>query len=182
MIVSRGWSLTGNVGVPRADRRGHLVLVGECPAPNWNGKPDHIMTGGSFCGIPGTPGQLAKSCGLSYRQYFEVFDRTNVYDQKARAWRRHHRDRARSNADRILDQLCEGREIIVVGRRAAQAFGLEHADFLSSHEIETEFGMVPIHLAPHPSGKNHWWNDPQNRWQAARFLRGIVRRAAPCYA
>lgn len=53
----------------------------------------------------------------------------------------------------------------LVGRRVAIAFGLARLPFLGSHG--------KYHLLPHPSGLNHWWNDPLNEDELWLFVREV---------
>ena len=101
----------------------------------------------------------------------------NVYEERAPGWTNHHCEQAKSQAGRILDEVAEGRELVLLGRRVADAFGIPKAQAcLTSFEIEAQGGHVVVHFAPHPSGRNRFWGDERNRQAAAKFLREIVRR------
>jgi len=60
-----------------------------------------------------------------------------------------------------------GREAVVAcGRGVARALGVK-AGFLEW----TIWRGAPLLVLPHPSGVNHWWNDPENREAAAAALK-----------
>ncbi len=63
--------------------------------------------------------------------------------------------------------------VMLAGRRVARAFRLPAARkreyFETIEECEVLAGY-PVVVVPHPSGLNHWWNDPVNRRLAKGFL------------
>lgn len=61
--------------------------------------------------------------------------------------------------------------IVMLGGRVARAFRLQKAPQFSRIE-----GLdPPTFVMPHPSGVSHWWSCPQNRKQAAEFLKSLAR-------
>lgn len=63
------------------------------------------------------------------------------------------------------------RNVVLVGRRVAAAFGLRELDFLTWGFLGPR---ARVAVLPHPSGVSHWWNDPENVEAAAAFLRDLV--------
>ena len=71
-----------------------------------------------------------------------------------------------------MDEVAEGRPMIVIGRNAARALGIERELDLSTGRLgESDFLLVP-----HPSGMNRIWNDEGFCASAKRALREFVRR------
>lgn len=57
---------------------------------------------------------------------------------------------------------------VFLGYQVAACFGLN-----ADHELLTWYvlpGGEEVAIFPHPSGKNRWWNDPQNVAEAKGFL------------
>jgi hypothetical protein len=83
-----------------------------------------------------------------------------------------------------------GREVVLLGRRVARAFGRglsPHFDQLHPSEyFSSVYPTVPdgrggwaracVWLAPHPSGRSRWWNDPANRSRAVAFFSRLLGR------
>lgn len=63
-----------------------------------------------------------------------------------------------------------GGEVVLLGRHVARAFGAQGAPFLEWFDLRGAWAAV----VPHPSGVNHWWNDPANTNRAAVFLAGLL--------
>lgn len=58
------------------------------------------------------------------------------------------------------------RVVILCGRAAAAAFGLGDAPFLEWRDVD----RAAVVVVPHPSGRNRWWNEEENRAAAERVL------------
>lgn len=96
-------------------------------------------------------------------------------------------DKARIAARKMLASgLLHNRKYIVVfGRMACAAFGLSaDAEWFAEYPIEgyclsCKTSVCPhkptyfLRPAPHPSGLNHWWNEPANRKLAEDFFREV---------
>lgn len=81
--------------------------------------------------------------------------------------------RAAAMAITCSDAFFEAQSVVFVGFRVAAAFG--------RHELKPcrwapgwLMGQRAA-LLPHPSGINTWYNDPDNKAAAARFMRKIWR-------
>lgn len=61
--------------------------------------------------------------------------------------------------------------ILLLGRRVARVFGLDHLGALGT----AQRGLGPrVQLMPHPSWRNRWWNDPDHVEEAMMILKGKV--------
>jgi len=106
--------------------------------------------------------------GTTRSQYLDAFERRNLL--RAREWSSR---MAREAADGILPQLV-GRLVVVLGRDVRSALGLSPAEPLSINEEHVIGGGPGFDLRwlafPHPSGRNRWFNDPENYLEACRVL------------
>lgn len=65
--------------------------------------------------------------------------------------------------------------VILCGRRVASAFGLAApGEWLTWRR----HGRMHLGLLPHPSGVVRWWNEPENREAARRFMSSAQSLAA----
>ena len=86
---------------------------------------------------------------------------------------------ARERAAALVPRLS-GRRVLLLGSNVAGAFGFFDRPALRWQTFyhfdgETHRRVGPTALLPHPSGVNLWWNDPENRGRAARFMRALAR-------
>lgn len=81
---------------------------------------------------------------------------------------------ARAQALAISDTWVSGDRIVLCGRNVARSFGWTSLPYLSWERGPFD---IAISVFPHPSGLNRWWNDLDNRVEAAMFLRDLVRRS-----
>lgn len=61
---------------------------------------------------------------------------------------------------------------LVIGTRAAAAFGIRRQDYEYLEWFEHRGRLVAV--CPHPSGIVLWWNDPANVVRAGRFFREMI--------
>lgn len=149
-------------------RRSRPLLVGQAPGPRT--RPDYPLYP-----YPSTSagGRLMGLMGLELHQYTRMFDRVNVlYTFPGK----HERDdkfpmtKARPAAE-AMRHFLYGREVLLVGRGVAEAFG--HEPSYLEWVLEPWWGYRYAVL-PHPSGRNRWYNEPGNRERAEEFLRAWV--------
>lgn len=139
------------------------LLVGECPG----------RTGGQP--LEGAIGyRLAELAGLTYEEYLERTERTNLFDAHQPTW---DAPAARLQAWSLVAMATAwdpwpGRYIMLLGRRVAVAFGFEDARWMEPRGLSTIWVALP-----HPSGRNRWYNDPENRDKLSAFLRVSLGRA-----
>ncbi len=150
------------------------LLIGQAPGPNT--EPDLPLYP-----MPKTSagGKLLQLTGLTMSVYLAAFDRMNLlYDFPGRSGPRDDRFPRRSArvAARAVIQLLEQRKVIFVGRNVADAFGYTTA-VAPFHDWgycpKFSFSYVCV---PHPSGRNHWYNQKMNRDESAEFWRVFIEQ------
>lgn len=60
--------------------------------------------------------------------------------------------------------------MLLAGKRVASAFGLDEEYLADPVAFPIGGRPVAVHVVPHPSGVNRWWNEPANRERARAFL------------
>lgn len=132
------------------------LLVGEAPNRSGEGKrANTTFTGGRIAQLGGH--DIPRTNLL--REWPGVQGRGSLFPMEL----------ARPAAMRLWRRKPRRIAFVFVGRRVAQAFGWYGAYF--------EWGELRgrrVVTMPHPSGINHWWNDPHNTRTAARFIRSLV--------
>jgi hypothetical protein len=117
--------------------------------------------------------------GTTRRQYLDAFDRANLLH--ARGWDA----RAARAAARLLMPSLAGRFVVVLGTEVRAALGLPLAEPLSicrtvgmgiMGAIEYDLEWLAF---PHPSGRNRWFNQAENRAAAVRVLTDLALGGAP---
>ncbi len=138
-----------------------VLLIG--PAFGRGARPDSVPL------VGGRVGKLLKTLtGLAdLTEVFEPRNLLNYYPGRKGNGDDFHFHEAKKVADN-LD--LKGRVVVLLGRNVARCFGLSKARWFEWHELRG--GLVTV--APHPSGRNRWWNDPANREQAQAFWRELV--------
>lgn len=127
--------------------------------------------------------RLASLCGYqgpnAMLMFALDFERTNVVTLQPE-WR--DKELVRSSVGEIVQRMI-GRRTILLGSRVAAAFDAEHLPVMEwtkavlPNERTIDWSGALIARAPHPSGRSHWWNDPENVAAARRFWSG-ARAAA----
>lgn len=124
---------------------------------------------------------LADLAGISTVAYLRRTRRTNLVETDE-DWS--DRVAVRSGAARVLAEMARHERVVVLGVRSAGALGI--ADWplfdwlpyvvttLDGHPLWTTL----VARAPHPSGRNRWWNDPANVERARAFWRDALGRGA----
>jgi hypothetical protein len=108
--------------------------------------------------------RLADLAGLTLAEYTARTERTNLLPAyPGVVWPS---SRAKPAAERLAPAL-RGRRVILLGQHVARAFGWRRPFFVW---VPQEEGGA-IAAIPHPSSRNLWWNDPEHRAAARRFLR-----------
>jgi len=151
---------------PPSGRHPLAVLVGQDPSPRWSGEPRHLLAGSTFWRLaervlwPGNP--RARSL------YLRTFLRANVVARHVPAAEPWPHDEARAGARAIL-AASKGLPLVLLGRRAADAFGYDDRQIPSLIE-----GGRTL-LLPHPSGRCRQWNDPEAGRRAAELWWTLCR-------
>lgn len=110
--------------------------------------------------------------GTTRRQYLDAFDRRNLL--RAREWNQ----AAAREAAEGLRPLLDGRLVIVLGTQVRTALGLDAVEPLSYNRFMRDtmrrafwFDWIAF---PHPSGRNRWFNDPDNQRAASGVLVDVM--------
>lgn len=107
--------------------------------------------------------------GLTEDQYLEAFDRRNML--VGEDW---NLTAARLAAPKIWES-ARGRRIIMLGAAVADAMRVRNRAPLYWHD----HADVQYALVPHPSGRNRWYNEGDQRSAASRFLADAYLASAP---
>lgn len=163
------------------------VIVGIAPArPGEEGQPLSAIAPQS------TGRKIADMMGVAPKEYMRAFDRINLCPF-ARAsgipvneWK--------PAASNLGASLLRGRRVILLGVNVAQCFGLVIApkhDYLKWWDYPGTsvpgYGLIGWNagsrrppfshaILPHPSGRNRWYNEPENKEAASLFLKAEWER------
>lgn len=141
-----------------------VVVVGEAPSRVMReGDPPLLLA----------RHELASLCGVGLEEFLKVFELRNVLGfwpgrnayGKGDAFPLRE---ARAAAQKM--RFEQGQEVVLLGRRVAQAFHLPQ-------DLEYFASSGRFTLAPHPSKVSRWWNVMSNRIRARQFWRMIHARA-----
>lgn len=111
-------------------------------------------------------------CPVSRQEYIRVFERVNlvVGDWNKRA--------AAEQATRMRAEL-QSRHVVLLGTQVFEAFGhkrvLDQAPYADPNGLS--FGCT-YYQVPHPSGRNIWYNIPENRQRVGRLLSHLYKSYA----
>lgn len=118
----------------------------------------------------------AMSADYSPAKYLRDFARLNLYPGEAAR-----SGKGATSTDRLLARMCmiliaqaKYSGVVLFGKRVQTAFG----DFVT-FDNDTDSKMVnfaTFYALPHPSGRNRWYNVPENRQYAARILESLRDR------
>lgn len=88
--------------------------------------------------------------------------------------------KARASANRILDLCGQDDTVVLLGRKVAAAFGLDHLPPFTSKVIVREDRKLALRyvLLPHPAGRCQGWNEP-GAYELAREMLIAVRPDVP---
>lgn len=73
------------------------------------------------------------------------------------------------NAQNILP-LLEGRRVVLLGSRVAEAFGFNRTDYDYASWFDHPRENILFSVIPHPSGRNHLYNNPEMHEMVRSFL------------
>jgi hypothetical protein len=114
-------------------------------------------------------------CGMSSYQYLKEFDRRNLL---AGEWDISEAIRA---GVAFRNSLLLGSTVVVLGREVWRALGLKPRtepgeSFVGGGGGQRGGKTVRWVYLPHPSGRNMWYNEEENRAYAGRLLADLVER------
>jgi hypothetical protein len=143
------------------------LLVGQAPARSGDGRPFTGASGRRLCSLLDVE---------DYDDLVHLLDLTNlitrVMPKQGRKGDSFDKALGRRSATRIQTKAIEGgrTDIIAAGLAVSMCFGVRNPAFLTTYQS----GVLRIHVLPHPSGINLFWNDQTNVRAASRFLKAIV--------
>jgi len=144
-----------------------LLLVGQ--APSSTSDPKEPFSGPS--GIT-----IRRLMGVAEKDFFRDYDRINVLDfftgkkGKGDAFSKSMVPKERRE---FLMKFVNDRNVVFFGRETARVFGIE-PEFLVPDLFLVDKSCFRGIVAPHPSGINLFWNEPENRRSAKIALRAFV--------
>lgn len=118
-----------------------------------------------------TGGRLATWAGLSPAAFRQRVECVNLFDQIPQRWTN---TAARDRACLLTARCHAAGVVVLLGQRVADAF--EHRARIFEWD---ESGGTRLVQLPHPSGLNHYWNEPAHVALAERFLRRLLRVETP---
>lgn len=148
-----------------------VLIVGEAPS-QWMER-NRVTTP-----LPLARWDLARLAGVSMPQFNELFECVNVLDKWPGRGSNGKNDLFPMELARLAVAKMDivGRRVIFLGRRVESAFRLSPLP-LSLFTWQQTFGEPKLHWAvsPHPSHANRWWNDINNRRDAAIFWGEVAK-------
>lgn len=154
------------------------LLIGQAPGPRTDPEMPLFPVPSTSAG-----GRLQDLMGLRRGQYLEMFERVNLlpYFPGSNSQGDKFPMRPAKLAASVMKPLLVDRTVIMVGRQVAQAFGHE-AEFLEWTELRCRRpshhprcpGLAKVLVIPHPSGRNHWYNNAENKRTAEEVLQKLV--------
>jgi uracil-DNA glycosylase len=152
-----------------------VVMIGQAPSRDTDGAAP-------FSGRSGS--RLAELARLEHARLGDVFELRNVIERwpgsAGRKGDRFPMPVARERAVALAAELT-GRRVVFVGHAVSRAFGVKVGQGALMRWLRVEHLDFDFAVVPHPSGINTWWNDPDNRDAAGRFLSALAEEA-PCAA
>ena len=152
-----------------------IQFVGQAPSQETDGLPPFVGRCGKF---------LAEELmGISQEEMLRDHDFLNVLDRwpgRGVGGDRFPIIEAKAAAKSKLDQV-KGRTVVLLGQNVARAFGIEKFQYMVWYQYHGERNreevLIPLLcVMPHPSGRNRFWNRPENRDKAKKFLRLLAAK------
>lgn len=158
------------------------LIIGQAPSKETVGKlPFSGKSGPRFASLLGVP----------HERLWEAFEVMNLIDyypgppkDGTKRGDAFPRIEARERAAQMKPTLA-GRTVVLVGMNVARAFGWGDLPFFTWQEVELPripkdnggfiASQTRVCVVPHPSGINHFWNNPENVDNARSFMTQIPR-------
>jgi uracil-DNA glycosylase len=150
-----------------------FLVIGQAPGPK-PGKRRRALDSDVPSGL-----RLARLAGVgTLHDHARVVNLLDKFPGKAGKGDAFPIAQARFRAGRM--RFGGARTVIFVGKNVARAFGVNRTAAFFEHFIFWKGGRsFHAWLSPHPSGANHWWNDPANVEKARNFW-STVLEFSPC--
>jgi uracil-DNA glycosylase len=141
------------------------LIIGE--APGKHGDPTKPIEGRIGA-------RLATCCGLSLQEFLDTFDRVNLLEEQPQDNGKgtHFNVKAAAKVAKVIERsLQPGQVVLILGKRAAAAFGLTHIQYFEWFALNHAKSVV----VPHPSGASRWWNTLDNELQMIKFMHTVIK-------
>ena len=150
---------------------GKMFLMGQAP-PHYGGSLYALYPYPKGC----AGYNLCSRMGLGRREYLRLFDRENVLDDFPGADAGGDKFPLSVAKKAVLSKMprLHGRKVLIVGIGTSKAFNLKDPEFLTWGDIELGPFKFEGAIVPHTSGRNRWWNEPENAAKGEAFLRSAV--------
>ena len=102
--------------------------------------------------------------GTSVSRYLRLFERVNLVQGRWNAVT------ARARAQELRPTMS-GRSSVLLGREVWGAFHLPRVEACASVDLHD----AVVYFVPHPSGRNLWYNDGDNRRRVGELLASLAR-------
>ncbi len=155
------------------------LLIGQAPGPRTDPELPLFPVPNTSTG-----GRLKEIMGIRRYEYLRIFERINLLPTFPGQHKRDDKFPIASArlAAAAMRSLLAGRVVILVGRNVARAFGHveefhQWVDWAVRRpcKIARDNPYCRVAVIPHPSGRNHWYNDQANREAAQRFWNDFLR-------
>lgn len=160
------------------------LILGEAPSASGDKYWQFPMSGAVGRRLHELAGLEVDPHGTAYGRYYwplrEQFDCVNViqrYPGKDGRGAAFPYDRALGGVAWLYQEeiLCEGRVIVLLGRRVMKCMLKGDVEFYRWCRTR-KTGLIMAGI-PHPSGLTRLYNDPVEREKAGKILRGAIKRA-----
>jgi len=147
-----------------------VLFVGEAPTISNVGFPLHP----DYCDAGR---RLLGYTGWSREEFLRLADRTNLFEHPQERWGPvSARDAATTM---VVDDWARYEHVVLLGRRVADSFReVGSAPFFRCAfygcATSARSRGTRAYVCPHPSGRNRWWNDQNNRRAARRFFNRLA--------
>jgi len=139
-----------------------IAIVGEAPS----GEPGPALSARGSSGR-----RLARLCAApSFEAYEARFHRVNLFDSPRRWWST---ASARTNARDLTPRLIYADAVVLLGARVRDAFKMRSFGWFDAKLLNSGERVRRWYVAPHPSGRSRWWNEPANVSRAEAFWKEL---------
>lgn len=154
-----------------------LLFIGQAPSQESDGQPPFTGRCGKF---------LASLLDTTQDKMLEDYDFVNVFERwqgKDVGGDKFPHLEASVKAKAMIPSLS-GRTVVLLGHNVARAFGAQGFRYFEYYTIRNpqkrEQIIVPLmSVMPHPSGRVRYWNIPDNRELARKFLNSLKVQTKP---
>lgn len=148
-----------------------LLIIGQAPGPR-SLKRDRRSR--ALDSDVASGARLAQLAGVSsLHDHARVVNLLKTFPGKSGKGDRFPMPEARERAR--LMRFGAARRVVFVGQNVARAFGAVWEEYFEPFVFWKGGQSFHGYVAPHPSGVNRWWNDPDNLASAKVFWTSVLR-------